>query len=555
MSSRPVELGSEMSNVVPLRYVARAGLLPELTRQTYDSLYKALREVILNSVDAGATQVTVDIASVDTDRTLEITDDGAGMTLHELQESFMSLGGSQKFGKADKFGRIGIGSLALMHYAQSVEIETTRAGSAVLTKAVLTHPWALDQAERAQDLGDFRAGDAWEETGGAKHRDHYTRIRLRGVDEVLVAECADVSSYYKLLDRLRRILPLPWDEDTRLAAQLGATDSDLAGLICENTRSFHAQVVVRSRWADGEPLTKRVYGDGIAQDEDWNGKPHPIQRKVTIDDAAGPRVVEIAGYLLSQVRPSIEWAGLTARVQNVAVEEHTFFDLETDPGFRKYITGEVWLLGNIDRTSFNRESSDYRMVARVMQAEIDRFKSEYVQAPQRAKVAIKRRLDQQQGLLNILERLSTAVSETEDGSLGSRNGLPSSNNGRIRIQRSRDILNDLQRFGATVALRARNDKANQPYRLRVAGDGQRVLVEIADELVNPAVSLRGARYGIQLVEGRKSDPAVIIKNRPREIVFNLSHDVFGGELRSGPLESVTALEFAYLLGGSRSDES
>jgi len=109
MSSRPVELGSEMSNVVPLRYVARAGLLPELTRQTYDSLYKALREVILNSVDAGASRVVVDLSAVETDGSLEITDDGVGMTLVDLQQSFMSLGGSQKFGRADKFGRIGIG--------------------------------------------------------------------------------------------------------------------------------------------------------------------------------------------------------------------------------------------------------------------------------------------------------------------------------------------------------------------------------------------------------------------------------------------------------------
>src|SRR5579862_7830522 len=209
MSSRPVELGSEMSNVVPLRYVARAGLLPELTRQTYDSLYKALREVILNSVDAGATQVTVDIASVDTDRTLEITDDGAGMTLHELQESFMSLGGSQKFGQQDKFGRIGIGSLALMHYAKSVEIETKIAGESSVTCAELSHPWTLSQEERTESLSDFIAGRAWQEPTAGKTSDHYTLVRLVDVDDLFVTECTDVTAFYRLLDRLRRVLPLP----------------------------------------------------------------------------------------------------------------------------------------------------------------------------------------------------------------------------------------------------------------------------------------------------------------------------------------------------------
>src|SRR6266511_6350777 len=183
--SRAVDLAPDMSNVVPLRYVARAGLLPELTRQTYDSLYKALREVILNSVDAGASRVVVDLSAVEGERALEITDDGTGMTLEELQQSFMSLGGSQKFGKSDKFGRIGIGSLALMHYAQSVEIETTRAGSGTVTKAVISHPWALDQTQRTQDLGDFRAGEAWQERSGPASA-HYTTIRLKGVDEVLL---------------------------------------------------------------------------------------------------------------------------------------------------------------------------------------------------------------------------------------------------------------------------------------------------------------------------------------------------------------------------------
>src|SRR5258705_7628714 len=100
------QAGAEEVSSVELRYVARAGLLPELTRQTYDSLYKALREVILNSVDAGASRVIIDLSAVETERALEITDDGTGMTLGELQQSFMSLGGSQKFGKADKFGRI-----------------------------------------------------------------------------------------------------------------------------------------------------------------------------------------------------------------------------------------------------------------------------------------------------------------------------------------------------------------------------------------------------------------------------------------------------------------
>lgn len=561
MLSSGVAIGPEVPNVVPLRYVARAGLLPELTRQTYDSLYKALREVILNSVDAGASSVIVDLAAVETAGTLEISDDGAGMSLDELQQSFMSLGGSQKFASPDKFGRIGVGSLALMHYAQRVELETTTAGSIAITKAVIAHPWALDQTQRAQDLGDFRAGDAWEEHTAAAS-DHYTVVRLRGVDEVLLGECADVGAYYKLVDRLRRILPLRWDEESDLARQLMETSPELAEALRTHTADFCAQVIVRSRWSVDDALTKRIYGDGVAQDERWNGTPRPIFKDVVVDDGGEERTVRIAGYLLSQVRPSVEWSGLTARVQNVAIEERTFFDLESDPGFRKYISGEVWLLGdidrarliNIDRTSFNRESPDYRALARVMQSELVRFKAECVQAPQRAKVAIKRRLDQQVGLLQAAEKLANALSITlEEGGSG-QTRLPSSNNGSIRTKRARGLIDDLQELGAVVAVEQLDGTHKQPYVLRVAEDGRRVLVEVADELVHPKVTLGGASYALRIVEARVVDPPVIVRNRPPEIVFNLAHDVFRGQVRQAAIEMVMALEFAYLIADSRSDD-
>jgi hypothetical protein len=273
------------------------------------------------------------------------------------------------------------------------------------------------------------------------------------------------------------------------------------------------------------------------------------------------RVIRIAGYLLSQVRPSSDWSGLTARVQNVAVEERTFFDLESDPGFRKYITGEVWLLGeidrarliNIDRSSFNRESSDYRAVARAMQAELARFKAECVQAPQRAKVAIKRRLDQQVAIIETARKLSAAAT-SEDPKTTGPIAFPSSNNGPIRAKRSRGLLEDLQDLGAVVALEPNDVARKQSYRLRIAGDGRRVLVEMQNNLAHPTIAIAGAQYALAFVEGRVSDPPLIVKNRPRALVFNLTHEVFGGQIRPAALEMVMALELAYLLGAPRGDE-
>jgi hypothetical protein len=519
--------------------------------------------VILNSVDAGASEVIVDLSAVESDHTVAISDNGTGMTLDELQRSFMSLGGSSKFGAKDKFGRIGIGSLALMHYAQRVEIETSRKGSRSLTRAVITHPWALDHKQRAQELGEFRAGEAWEISDGAALSDHFTTIRLSGVDELLVAECVDISSYYQLIERLRRILPLSWPDDTEIAQQLTDTAPELTALLRTHTEEFRAGVTLRSRWSREEPLSTRIYGTGVAQDERWNGQPRPILRDIVVDDGATSRVVTVAGYLLSQVRPSPGWSGITARVQNVAVEERTFFDLESDPGFRKYISGEVWILGevdrsrliNIDRASFNRESIDYRAVARFMQSELVRFKADCVQAPQRAKVAVKRRLDQQVALCSTAQTLAGAVTRalTEEDTDTVR--LPSSNNGRMRSTKPRGLLEDLGQLGAIVAVHQNiRGSSKRPYSLRIADDGRRVVAEVTEDLIHPTVALAGASYALRLIEARITDPPVIVRNRPREIVLNLAHDVFRRQVDQSAIETVLALEFAYLTAVPRSDE-
>lgn len=345
-----------------------------------------------------------------------------------------------------------------------------------------------------------------------------------------------------------------------LSEQLKEASPDLVELIRAHTDEFSANVIVRSKWSGDEPLTKRVYGGGGAREEEWNGTPRPIAEDIVVDDASGSRVIRVIGYLLSQTRPSVAWSGLTVRVQNVAVEERSFFDLESDPGFRKYITGEVWLLDadrsrliNIDRTSFNREASDYRAVARTMQSAIARFKADFVQTPQRAKVAIKRRLDQQAALMETARRLSVAVDAMPVNGESAR--LPSSNNGRLRVSQERGLLDDLDALGAIVVVDPSGAPARHPYRLAVANDGRRVLVHVCAELVHPALTVSGAAYTLRAVEARPTDPPVLIKNRPREVVFNLRHAVFSGQIRPAALEMVLALELAYVLCAERDDDA
>src|SRR4051794_12565475 len=180
----------------PLHYTARAGLLAELSRQTYDSLYKALREAILNGIDAGATRVQLDFGRDVAGDELLVADDGEGMDLEGLRQSFMSLGGSAKYNDASKFGRIGIGSLALLTYAEEAVLETKRSGQSSIVEAHLYHPQTLDRGQRAQALDAFPAGVASEREYDGPVSEHFTRIRLKGVTPEVRAAVEDPIAFY-----------------------------------------------------------------------------------------------------------------------------------------------------------------------------------------------------------------------------------------------------------------------------------------------------------------------------------------------------------------------
>src|SRR5687768_463786 len=105
--ARAVPVGEADASHGPreVHYSARASLLAELSRQTYDAFHKALREAVLNGIDAGATRVRIDLAP-DCGAEMVVHDDGEGMSLRDLEERFLAVGGSSKYGDRGSFGRI-----------------------------------------------------------------------------------------------------------------------------------------------------------------------------------------------------------------------------------------------------------------------------------------------------------------------------------------------------------------------------------------------------------------------------------------------------------------
>lgn len=537
---------------VALRYVARAGLLPELSRQTYDSFAKALREAVLNSSDAGAGRVDVDLSRMGSHAELTVADDGEGMSTKEFCEQFMSLGGSAKFGDGSRFGRIGIGSLALLQYAEAAIIETKRAGTPVATRARLQHPWVLGRDERRGHLAELAAGFAEEFEYPGPQRDHFTRIRLEGLNSDVWSVGQDLTAFYKLVEDLRRLLPLPWN-DGRLATALEATSPGLVTTLKQHITDWATPVYVHSSWEREIQLVRRAFGEDQAGVEDWSGPPVPILKTISVNDDAGRRKLTVAGYLLNQKRAQANWAGLTARVQHVAVEQHTFFDVTADPGFRKYITGEVWILGdvdrerliNIDRSSFNRECADYHAVQRFMSRAIVEFKSHSVQAPQREKVKIRRIVEDHVRALRSIATIAAQATAALDHA--GRDALPVSEKNR-KLGKPTSIVDLLRDAGAAVTVDAARPAGDLGYDIDLSDDGERIKVTLGPSLESPAIQVGDKTYLVQLASAGADDPPVLIRDRPRRIIFNTTHPAHRVGDRQAKHQLSLALELAYLLG-------
>jgi hypothetical protein len=530
-----------ISEPISLRYSPRAGLLPELSRQTYDAFYKALREAILNGLDADATRVEVDFSDAIAGSRLTVRDNGCGMSLEDFRASFLSLGGSEKYARPDRFGRIGIGSLALLHYAAETVVRTKPQGSDTLTVAHLTDAWSLDAANRRALLADFDAGSAVELAYEGDPRDHFTEIELRGLRARATRECIDTGSFFRLVDRLRRVLPLAWP-DGPLLDSIRHQTPEIADALDTHIASASGSVLIRSSWGDAFELTHRAYGDDGVPGESWTARPWPFLHETWVREGSHRRRIALIGYLLSQERATPAWSGVTARVQNVAVEERTFFDLEADPGFRKYITGELFVAGevdttrliNIDRASFNRESPDYAAIQRFMTQAITDFKSKWVQATQRQKVQVRRVVERYRANVDATRAVLAAAEST--ATLSTR-GLPSSENGRFVKPRERSIDAQLAELGARVTLSTEGVPAI------TVTDANEIAVAVADDLTAPVVRFADIPYKLRLIEARESDPPVIVRNRPRELIVNLANP----HVDPNRIEVAVALEIAYLL--------
>ncbi|HSV48849.1 MAG TPA: ATP-binding protein, partial [Candidatus Acidoferrales bacterium] len=333
----------------------KMGIVPEVSAQTYETIAKQFREVISNSIDAGAKKVTISINAISEEPYILISDNGNGMSIDELKEQYLALGGSQKFYDDNKIGRIGIGFLAVAPLCKYVEISSRKKGSSKAFVAKLELNSLMDKGLRLQEIKDFKVGSIIHEIENADEmglEPQFTDIYLKGATRAVMETFQDPALFQKFKDELRKILPLPFPEDCRLFNHIS---KDLRQALIKETNKTKIEVFLNSE----KPLSRRVYGD--KENENFE-----FVQELLYEQCSG---VKVLGYLVDNQGKISDWDGIVTRVLNVAVEDHGFLGYEGHESARSRVMGELFLIGldknkaiSINRNKFNEGNDQYRKV-------------------------------------------------------------------------------------------------------------------------------------------------------------------------------------------------
>ncbi|NQT38346.1 MAG: ATP-binding protein [Planctomycetes bacterium] len=406
--------------IVPINVSSR--VLRHISRGIYRTPAGAVKEIISNSYDAGAKQVTVK-TGWPSFREMVFTDDGSGMDEKEFVSLIQRIGFSDKTaGEAFKvpgvrnkrvtIGHYGIGLLAMGQLAKRMTIRSKKSGTRTGFEAELD----FDQFEGfdAEGVGRSRVKDEAEfergESGGKKSslpigtckirsqvypasasKESFTRIELTNLRDEVVKKLRgthrdrinpkanlfqEYSATYEELLRLLREKEgnakqgfYPYE---KLIWELGAycpvpyppcgefAEAGRLAVIAGLASRYHFNVTI-----DGmelrKPFEAKFFKDeAFKSDNVWSWHDEPYGRR-----RGGPRA---SGYLIYKrtIRPKAI-QGILIREGGVAIGlyDTTYLEYPYNEGQKfNQMTGELYVEGlsgalNIDRNSFNETDDRY----------------------------------------------------------------------------------------------------------------------------------------------------------------------------------------------------
>lgn len=315
-----------------------------LSKATYESFPKVLRELISNSYDADATLVEINVER--SAQEIIIYDNGNGMGQQQF-DYFLTIAAqerrrreSPKY-KRERIGQFGVGFLAAFPFCQEMEIETKPEGSTSIICATIptSKYFSRENANESyyiQGIEEITI-PVVEVTNAQKINEHYTRIRLKGFTPLTTTFFSPITpAKRKTINNFSPLERLKWDLCDNVVLDY-PKDSPVASILKQT-------VVGMDVYFNKEKLTRTVPGGEVVEHGDL--KINQIKGRYVITSPWEP------------VSP-IEMRGLKIHVNNVGVGQRETFGLMVQGGTLpriSWLTGDVYIdEGGRDYLSVNRD--------------------------------------------------------------------------------------------------------------------------------------------------------------------------------------------------------
>ena len=342
----------EQVNIWPKHITVDKRIVKILSGSTYANFPSAIREIIVNSYDADAENVWVDIDIKK--EIITIRDDGKGMNEEDFAFYLRIAGKSRKKdshqtkAKRQIIGQFGVGFLSALPFCEKYIIETKRKGTDQVVHATISSTEYFKNEFNAIDVEEIPINGSTKSIPSA-FSDQYTRIRLVGFSNLTkafvnkdysVGNKRNTINNFEALDlfkwELCEYLPLPYDSSSLISHQLNSIIKSQSNL------PFKVHF-------NGKILYRNIHAQNILE----------ISTNEEVIGELKFSFVILTNY--DTINPT-EARYLMLRNLNVGVGARTTFDLGMDGkvyGKLAHLTGEVYVteglndLISVSRDKFN----------------------------------------------------------------------------------------------------------------------------------------------------------------------------------------------------------
>lgn len=321
-----------------------------LSRATYESFPRVLRELVSNSYDADATGVSIDVNL--SEHEIRITDDGNGMNPAQFAY-FLTIAAtlraphpSPRYHR-ERIGQFGVGFLAAFPFCDVLVVETTASGSSAVVTATIPCESYLAEREPSGPLPlepvEEIAVPVVEVTDPRETKSHYTRILLRGLTPLALEYFEPQRSSARSIRSLPAMERLKWELQDSLVLDY-PPNSPVA-------HSLGQDPVGMEVYLNSERLYRSEPPGEILETHVTDGH----RAGLVLD---GLRVRYAVTSPWEPIHP-VELRGLRIRVNNVAVGDRESFGLAVQAGAlpRLYwLSGDIYIdKGGRENLALNRE--------------------------------------------------------------------------------------------------------------------------------------------------------------------------------------------------------